>query len=318
MVELLTKTGERIKLKSPQEISGDRGDYIVIQFQDYTTEDLEWARSVFGIDLSILSRAEDIEISSHFQQNERQSAFHFSVPYFRQKDVMVEESIFIILTRERVFGFSSSGLDEYFNEIYAHRPDVRKSQVYEVEDLFKYHIEFLADYYADITENIAKRIKQLASRVLVKKDFHEDDLDIITQLNFNNLLIKESLNEFVRILTLQKKSAWNSSMNVKAKIEEELNDLSVVSDYIQFNFDRLDDLKENIGNKIELQQNKIFKLLTMVTFCISLPTLIAGIYGMNFENMPELHSKYGYFFALLAMVISVMVPLFYFRRKKWL
>jgi magnesium transporter len=105
---------------------------------------------------------------------------------------------------------------------------------------------------------------------------------------------------------------------VKDKIDEELNDLAVVSDYIQFNFDRLDDLKENISNKIELEQNKIFKLLTMVTFCISMPTLIAGIYGMNFQNMPELATKYGYLFALIAMLLSVVIPLVYFKRKKWL
>ena len=318
MIELLTRTGQRLKLKSTEEINGDLNDFIVLQFHDYKPSDLLWVESNFGIDLSIMNHTEDIEISSHFQQSNEQSSFHFSVPYYQQKDLMVEESLFVILTKDKVFGFLSSDLDDYFTGIYSYKSDLLDNKSHEVEDLFKYHIELLADYYADITENIAKRIKQLASRVLVKKEFQESDLDVITQLNFNNLLVKESLNEFTRILTLQKKTGGNVKFNVKEKIEEELNDLSVVSDYIQFNFDRLDDLKENISNKIELEQNKIFKMLTMITFCISLPTLIAGIYGMNFQNMPELKSTYGYFFALAAMVASVVLPLLYFRKRKWL
>jgi len=107
-------------------------------------------------------------------------------------------------------------------------------------------------------------------------------------------------------------------MNIKETIESEINDLSVVSDYIQFNFDRLDDLKENISNKIDLEQNYIFKMLTVFTVCISLPTLIAGIYGMNFANMPELNTTFGYPLAIIAMVFSTILPYIYFKRKKWL
>ena len=318
MIELYTKAGEFRKYQSIADLQANQADFILIQFQDYTGEALEWVRSEYGLDLSIMTRYEDIEISSHFQENDHQSSFHFSLPYYKQKDLMVEESYFLIITDERFFAFSSSALDGYFTEIYAHKFDSQKNRLSDPEGMLMFHIEFLSDYYADITESIAKRVKQLASRVLIKKEFKESDLDIITQLNFNNLLIKESLNEFVRILTLQKKSARKSRIDVKDKIDEELTDLSVVSDYIQFNFDRLDDLKENISNKIELEQNKIFKLLTMITFCISVPTLIAGIYGMNFQYMPELTSKYGYFFALFAMLLSIVLPLIYFKRKKWL
>ncbi|MNU73485.1 Magnesium transport protein CorA [compost metagenome] len=318
MIELSTKTGELYKLESIADLNENHADFILMQFQDYTEKELEWVCQEFKLDLSIMTRVEDIEISSHFQESDNQSAFHFSLPYYKQKDLMVEESYFLVMTDERFFAFSSSALDAYFTEIYAHKFDFKKNKLTDQEGMLLFQIAFLSDYYADITENIAKRIKQLASRVLIKKEFKDSDLDIITQLNFNNLLIKESLNEFVRILTLQKKSARKSNLNVKNKIDEELTDLSVVSDYVQFNFDRLDDLKENVSNKIELEQNKIFKLLTMITFCISVPTLIAGIYGMNFQYMPELTSKYGYFFALFAMLLSIVIPLIYFKRKKWL
>jgi magnesium transporter len=57
--------------------------------------------------------------------------------------------------------------------------------------------------------------------------------------------------------------------------------------------------------------------LTIITVCISLPTLIAGIYGMNFKNMPELTASYGYPLALLGIVLSFVLPLLYFKMKKW-
>ncbi len=99
---------------------------------------------------------------------------------------------------------------------------------------------------------------------------------------------------------------------------QSVNEITDQSLYIQFNFDRLDDLKDNMNNKIDLEQNHIFKILTVITMCIALPTLVAGIYGMNFEVMPELKWAYGYPAAIVAMILSVICPYLYFKKKKWL
>jgi magnesium transporter len=101
-------------------------------------------------------------------------------------------------------------------------------------------------------------------------------------LNFNNLLIKESISNFQRILHLLIQNKFELK-TITTKINE-LDDIAVISDHLQFNFERLDDLEDNINSKIDLEQNKIFRTLTIITVCISLPTLIAGIYGMNFKN----------------------------------
>jgi magnesium transporter len=108
-------------------------------------------------------------------------------------------------------------------------------------------------------------------------------------LNFNNLLIKESISNFQRILHLLIQNKFELK-TITTKINLELDDIAVISDHLQFNFERLDD---NINSKIDLEQNKIFRTLTIITVCISLPTLIAGIYGMNFKNMPELDGSLG-------------------------
>jgi len=177
-------------------------------------------------------------------------------------------------------------------------------------------IGFISDYFADLTEIVSKKIKSNYSDILKKKKFSEQELDKITTYSFNNLIIKESINEYRRILHLPRRS--NKLNNeIKEGLYFELNDLSVINEYIQNNFERLDDLKENISSKIDLEQNKIFKTLTIITICISLPMLVAGIYGMNFKFIPELEWKLGYLYVLILIVLSFSIPLTWFKRKKW-
>ncbi len=69
---------------------------------------------------------------------------------------------------------------------------------------------------------------------------------------------------------------------------------------------------------INVEQTNIIKTFTVVSVALMPPTLIASIYGMNFEHMPELSSTLGYPIALLLMVATAVVPVWYFKRKGWL
>ena len=182
---------------------------------------------------------------------------------------------------------------------------------------FVFQIGIISDYYADLTEIISNKIKQFYENILFSKKFNSKNLDLIMILNFNNLLIKESISNFQRILHLLIQNKFEEK-TITTKINLELDDIAVISDYIQFNFDRLDDLKENLNSKIDLEQNKIFRTLTIITVCISLPTLIAGIYGMNFKNIPELEWRFGYPAAVGFMILSFIIALIYFKMKKWI
>ena len=69
---------------------------------------------------------------------------------------------------------------------------------------------------------------------------------------------------------------------------------------------------------INIEQNAIIKIFSVVAVVFLPPTLIASIYGMNFEVMPELGWPWGYPMALLMMVASAIMPFAYFKRKGWL
>lgn len=317
MIEILLKNKKSFKAQNVSELTVSELDFHVMQFLDHSNADLRWLEEIYGLDFTIMKHFEDIEISSHFLENEKQAAFHFSIPYYSKEKTMVEEPLFIIITQAGLFLFTSVNLDGYFNEIYPAKINSLQ-KIPDLAGIFNFQFEFVSDYFADITESLSRKVKALANNILIEKEFSSDVMDIITRYNFNNLLIKESLLETTRVLRLYIKSDWEQEAQLKESIRAELNDLTVISDYIQFNFDRLDDLRENVSNKIDLEQNHIFKMLTVVTVCISLPTFIAGVYGMNFETMPELNLSFGYPLVVLVMICSAILPFIYFKRKKWL
>lgn len=87
---------------------------------------------------------------------------------------------------------------------------------------------------------------------------------------------------------------------------------------MSFNFHRLEFLQDTFQGLVDMEQNQIMKVFTIMTVIFAPATLIAGIYGMNFEYMPELDEKYAYPLALLGILISMVAPLGYFKMKKWI
>ena len=81
---------------------------------------------------------------------------------------------------------------------------------------------------------------------------------------------------------------------------------------------RLSTLIDASVAKVTMQQNKDMRTISAVVSLAAVPTLIAGIYGMNFDNMPELSWEYGYYGALVVMVVIMAALVWWFRRTDWL
>jgi len=71
-------------------------------------------------------------------------------------------------------------------------------------------------------------------------------------------------------------------------------------------------------SKIANDQNEVMKTLTAVASILLFPTFIVGVYGQNFDHMPELHWRLGYAFSWGVILVSTVVQLIYFRRKRWI
>lgn len=94
-------------------------------------------------------------------------------------------------------------------------------------------------------------------------------------------------------------------------------DVASLSDYETHLSDKIQFLLDAVLGYITIEQNDIFKVLTIASVVGVPPTLIAGIWGMNFKNMPELGWTWGYPLGLAVIVLSAVLPLIWFRRKGW-
>ncbi len=97
-----------------------------------------------------------------------------------------------------------------------------------------------------------------------------------------------------------------------------VRDVRSLVEHANFLNNRATFLLDAVLGMINVEQNGIIKTFTVVSVALMPPTLIASIYGMNFEHMPELSWKIGYPLALVLMVCTAVLPVLYFRRKGWL
>ena len=95
-------------------------------------------------------------------------------------------------------------------------------------------------------------------------------------------------------------------------------DIVSLSEHARTLTQQIEFLQTTVMGMISIEQNNIIKVLAVVSTIGVPPTLVASIYGMNFQNMPELHMQYGYIYGLLLIAISAILPLAWFRYRGWL
>ena len=95
-------------------------------------------------------------------------------------------------------------------------------------------------------------------------------------------------------------------------------DIASLEQYAEGLVNRIQLLQDAATGIINVAQNEVMKILTIASVAGIPPVLIAGIYGMNFKNMPELSWAWGYPFALMLIVLTTIVPLIWFKWKDWI
>jgi magnesium transporter len=103
----------------------------------------------------------------------------------------------------------------------------------------------------------------------------------------------------------------------EARLEAVVKDVASLNDYEAHLSNKVQFLLDAILGFITMQQNDLFKVLTIVSVVGIPPTLVAGIYGMNFKYMPELNWMAGYPFGLAMIVLSAIIPIVWFKRRGW-
>ena len=180
--------------------------------------------------------------------------------------------------------------------------------------LMETRVEFDADMIEDTTDKITK-LSETITKASDKVD--EDVLIQIKDLQEKVTIIRQNIMEKQRVISNILKCDFFPD-DLQPRLTMIIKDINSLFEYTKFGFDRLDYLQDTFLGLVNIEQNKIIKIFTVVNVIFLPPTLIASMYGMNFDFMPELHWQYGYPFSLGLMIAFTLIVLLIFKLKKWL
>jgi magnesium transporter len=170
---------------------------------------------------------------------------------------------------------------------------------------------------ADLIEDTTDFITTLSTKINSNDYVDEEVLIQIKDLQEKVTVIRQNIMDKQRVISnLMKCDLIPDELQVRLTMI--IKDINSLFDYTRFGFDRLDYLQDTFLGLVNIEQNRIIKIFTVINIIFLPPTLIGSLYGMNFDFMPELHWRLGYLFALGLMILSVVLILLIFRLKKWL
>lgn len=188
-------------------------------------------------------------------------------------------------------------------------------------------LDALVDRVADLLEREGKGIDAIARSVFSDnrgrpRQAREFGLimERIGQRGELNAKIRESLVTFERIAgaVVQHLDAGKKSRELRARAQTLMRDVGSLAHHGEFQASRITFLLDATLGLVGIEQNGIIKIFSVAAVVFLPPTLIASIYGMNFDLMPELGWPFGYPVALGLMVVSAILPYWYFKRRGWL
>ncbi|MGH2328090.1 magnesium/cobalt transporter CorA [Campylobacter taeniopygiae] len=186
-------------------------------------------------------------------------------------------------------------------------------------DIIDKMFEVRVEKDADLLEWVDKEARRLRISVLEKKDEYSYDamLKDISGLQELNMRVRDSLFDKRRAMTSLLKSD-KIDKDIKQNLTIVLKDLNSLVEFSVSQLNILDNIQTILTSQVNIEQNKIIKLFTVATVAMMPPTLIGTIYGMNFKFMPELDLHYAYPIVLFIMVVSIILPVAFFKKKGWL
>jgi magnesium transporter len=178
-------------------------------------------------------------------------------------------------------------------------------------------LETRVEYDADMIEDATNAITKLSKTLTLAEKVDEDMLLEIKNLQERTMHLRENIIDKQRVVSGILRGELLPD-ELRPRLSLVIKDINSLIEHTKFGFDRLDYLQDTFLGLVNIEQNKIIKIFTLVSVIFMPPTLIASIYGMNFDIMPEMNWKMGYPFSLLLMILASGFTLFLFKKKKWL
>lgn len=170
------------------------------------------------------------------------------------------------------------------------------------------------DLDADMIELMSKEIAQYSKRINQQEDINEEFLLDINQLQENTMSVRENIVDKQRLITnLTKSDKYPAELDARFSVLQQ--DISSLINHTNFSFERLEYLQDTVVGLINLEQNKIMKIFTIISLLLMPPTLVASFYGMNVE-LPGAGFKFAWLAILAFMVLLIVGVILIFKYRK--
>ena len=170
---------------------------------------------------------------------------------------------------------------------------------------------------ADMIEDTTDMITELSTTINASDHVDQEILIQIKNLQEKVTILRQNIMDKQRVISNFLKCDFFPE-ELQPRLTMVIKDINSLFEYTRFGFDRLDYLQDTFLGLVNIEQNKIIKIFTVVNVIFLPPTLIASMYGMNFKVMPELEWAFGYPFSIGLMIVFTLVVLLIFKLKKWL
>ena len=315
MAELKIFYKDSEKIKVARSITSlkqlDKKDIIWIDLLDVSDKTEDTLEGFLKIDIQEDEEMEEIEMSSRYIQTDDSIVANSN---FLHTNFDVEPVNFILKN-----GILVTSHD---NELGSFNETVKRMFVNTRNFPTGFHVlvalmETRVEKDADMIEDTTDLITELSTTINASDHVNQDILIQIKDLQEKVTILRQNIMDKQRVISNFLKCDFFPE-ELQPRLTMIIKDINSLFEYTRFGFDRLDYLQDTFLGLVNIEQNKIIKIFTVVNVIFLPPTLIASMYGMNFDFMPELHWRYGYLFSIGLMVVFTLIVLLIFRLKKWL
>lgn len=190
-----------------------------------------------------------------------------------------------------------------------------KLRNFKIDYLFYRLIDTIVDSYYKVMEHIGEKLEHLEDQIY--HDPNEEALQNIQDLKKELIFLRKSvypLREAIKMTMTEPKLIEDNTRKYLADVyDHTVQVIETIESYRDFTASLIDMYMTSVSNRM----NEVMKVLTIIATIFIPLTFIAGVYGMNFEYMPELGWKYGYPTVWLIMIFVTFGMILYFRKKRW-
>lgn len=315
MFNIFTLENGRLVKMQPDEIATRKPIWVDVIAP--SEEERGWVTGTFAVTLPQPEHLRDIEASARFY--EENDELHLRSDFLLGKESGSRSVIVaFVLAHNVLFSVHDEDLPVFQNfRLRSHmQPDLVADCHDVLIDLYGSDVEFSADALEEAYADLGGTSGTVLKNTLSDKEAAAVLANIAHAEHINGR-IRRNLMDTRRAVSFLMRSKMLSAGQMEES-RQIMQDIDSLDGHTAFLFDKINFLMSTTVGFININQNKIVRLFSVAAVALLPPTLVASVYGMNFKYMPELEWGYGYPFALLLMVFSVALPLWFFWRKGWL